>query len=93
MRRYLFWTGGVLVAMIVVIVLAAQLYPKHVACERFNDQYFTGMVPEETMTPVAPDWFIQANCQGVQNDLYAAYYFLAIGVALIGGGFVLRRGE
>lgn len=93
MRWYLFWSGGLLIAIVLVMVLAAQLYPKAVACERFNEEYFTGMAPEATMTPVAPDWFIQADCHGVQNDLYAAYFFIAIGIALVGGGFVLRRGE
>ena len=91
MRRYLWWGGGILVAVVVAIVLAAGLVPKHEACEEYRESYRgLGLDPEETATPVAPGWHVSADCQGVENDLRMAYYFVALGAAIMGIGFVVR---
>ncbi|MBD3208827.1 hypothetical protein GF367_00215 [Candidatus Woesearchaeota archaeon] len=90
MRWFLFWGGGLVIAMVVVVVLAGGLYPKHRLCEGFYDSPYPSSPPDSTITAVAPDWYIIADCQGVQNDLYMAYYFVALGAALIGVGFVVR---
>lgn len=91
MRRFLLWSGGAILVVVLLIVLAAQLYPKHVACERFAQGYVSGVAPEATSTPVSADWYVLADCQGVQSDLYMTYYIIALGVALLGTGFVIRR--
>lgn len=92
MKRYFQWAGAVLVAVVLLIVFASGLFPKHMACEKFFDYYgYPSAAPESTSTEIVPDWLIHADCQGVENDLYLAYYFIGIGVFLLAVGFVLRE--
>jgi hypothetical protein len=91
MRRYLWWGGGLVLAVVLAIVLAAGLVPQYEACQSYRDSYRgVGLGPETTSTPVAPEWYVAADCQGVENDLQAAFYFVALGAALVGIGFVVR---
>jgi TRAP-type C4-dicarboxylate transport system permease small subunit len=91
MRWFLFWVGGVIMVMILAIIFAGGLYQKHRECEQFQEIIaYPELSPETTVTPIVPEWYIQADCHGVQNDLYLSYYVLAIGAALIGIGFVVR---
>ncbi|MBN1275217.1 hypothetical protein JXA12_02910 [Candidatus Woesearchaeota archaeon] len=92
MRRFLFWAGGLVLVLVLLSSFASGLFPRHVACEQYYGSYANPVsAPEQTSTAVAPDWFILAECQGVQNDLYLAYYFIAVGAALVGIGFVTGR--
>lgn len=92
MKTYFLWAGGVLILVMLLVVFAGGLYPKHRACERFYQEYsFPEMTPDQTATAATPDWVLHADCQGVENNLYLSYYLVALGVALLGVGFVLRR--
>ena len=91
MKEYLWVSGALVIAVVVLIIFAGGLYEKHVACERFFDTYgYPSAAPETTSTQVVPDWQINADCQGVQNSLYVSYYFIALGVALLASAFIRR---
>lgn len=91
MKGYLWWSGGLVIVLVLLVIFAGGLYQKHLLCERFFATYgYPSTAPETTSTEIVPDWYIHADCQGVQNSLYVSYYFIAFGVALIGAGFIRR---
>ena len=83
-----------MVLLILLIIFVGGLYPKHLECQEFYDAValqHASVMPEQTQTTVLPGWIIVAECQGVENNLYLSYYFLALGIALIAAGYVVRR--
>jgi hypothetical protein len=88
MRWFLLFAGGLIIVLVVAMVLAARLYPKQVACERFSTYVLP--TPPASSTVAVPDWERAVDCVGVQNDLYMAYYVIAFAAALMGAGVVVR---
>jgi len=90
--KLFFWvSGATIIILVIIIVLAAQLYPKHLACQEAYNFYGNQQAPEASQTPTSPEWMVLADCHGVENDLSISYYLIAIGVALLAIGFVIRN--
>ncbi len=94
MQKYFMWGGALLIVLIVLILFITGLFPEYLWCNDFYDDMIRTRghtVPEVTKTFSTPTWVVAAHCAGVENNLYLSFYFLALGVALIFGGYVTRR--
>lgn len=92
MRKYILWSGSLILLVMLLVFFVGGLATKTAACNKYYEAYGEpSAAPESTSTEIVAQWSVYADCQGVFNDLQLSYYFIALGVALIGISFVVKK--
>lgn len=83
--------GGVLIVTILLSMFVSGLSKEHALCNEFYDDLLASPnIPVTDSTVTADPWIIASHCNGVENNVYMAYYFIALGVSLLVTGIVVR---
>ncbi len=90
MKHYFMWAGASLLILVVVVLFASGTFQENLTCQLHRDKLLPSSPPEVTVDGSVPEWWINAHCSGVENDLYFSFYFVAFATALIIAGYVVR---
>jgi len=90
--RFVVVAGLVFVCLFVLVLFLSGLFPLYARCLSLGFSY-QGLAPDASRDGGVPAWSVVASCSGVENDVYVAVFFIALGVALVSGVFVLRRDD
>jgi hypothetical protein len=90
------WTGGLIIILTLIILLITGTIIEHIKCQdlmNFRGKELFMQEPDSTESIAEIPEMEIIRCIGIENDIHTGYLVLAIGAAMIVGGYITRKGE